>query len=69
MGGDGGCHIVSSAFGALHQKEYDVNVYGVFFLALESCLGLSYMFTFTPCSFFIGLQLHITSKFSMYGAF
>lgn len=69
MGGDGGCDGVSSASGVLHREEYDVEVDGFFFLTLGSCLGLFYMSAFTPYSFFIGLQLHSTSDFIMYGAF
>lgn len=68
-GRDGGCQVVSSASGVLHQEDYDVDVDGLFFLTLGSFWGIFYMSAFTSCSFFISLQLHITSKFIVYGAF
>lgn len=68
-GGDGGCQVVSSASGVLHQEDYDVDVDGFFFLTLRSFGVFFYMSAFSPCSFFISLQLHITSRFIVYGAF
>jgi len=69
MGGDSGCHGACSAPGVPHQEEYNVDFDGFFFLTLGSYEGLFHMSAFTPCSFFISLQLHVTYEFIMYDTF
>lgn len=58
-----------AASGVLRWNEGDVHVNGFFFFALGSTWGYFYKFANMHFSFFIGLQLHVASKFIIYGSF
>jgi len=60
---------VLAASEALHGKEWDGHVNGFFFFALGSTWGHFYRFANVHFSFFIGLQLHVVSVFTIYGSF
>lgn len=50
----------------LHQKEYDVHVAGFSFSPQGSAWDYFYMFANTFLHFLIGLQIQVTTKFTVY---
>lgn len=70
--GDKGVNSELWVAGVLYWENYEIHVDVSLFLSLESMWGHFDMFANTLlylCSFFIHLQLHVTSTFTIYGAF